>query len=309
MQISVAVGVVQNKDGDYLISKRHDHLHQGGLWEFPGGKLEPNETTYKALCRELFEELGIQVKQAKPLVKISHQYPDKNVVLNVWIVNQFEGCAQSLQGQPIKWVSLHELCNYDFPEANQTILNRLLLPSIYAITGSFETNFEYISKFKTCLSQGIKLIQLRYHGDEETLLDLTKQSKVLCEKDNARLLVNADVDFLDKCNVDGVHLNSKRLFNYSKRPIDKNKLLAVSVHNEVELQQAHLLEADFIVISPVLKTSSHPDAKTLGWDIFKDLADQSSIPAFALGGMTTSMLQQAKISNAQGIAAISEFWK
>ena len=105
-KIHVAVGVVCNKDQQYLISKRHLNLHQGGLWEFPGGKVECGETGYTALCRELREELDITVIHASPLIKISHQYSDKHVLLDVWLVDEYNGTAKSQLQQSLEWLLL-----------------------------------------------------------------------------------------------------------------------------------------------------------------------------------------------------------
>lgn len=309
-KVHVAVGVIRNKANQYLISKRHAHLHQGGLWEFPGGKVESNETVYDALCRELHEEIGIEVKYAEPLLKISYSYPDKDVYLDVWLVDDFTGIAASSTEQAVKWVCLSELSNYNFPLANKSILKCLSLSTYYAITGKFQNKEDYIFHFTRCLNKGIKLIQLRYTADNsEALISLANISKSLCEKENAKLVVNADADFLQRCDVDGIHLNSHRLFQYSSRPINPDKILVASVHNINELQQAIKIEADFVVVSPVLKTTSHPDAIPLGWDGFEEIISHSSIPVFALGGMKQDILPKVKQYGAFGIAAISEFWK
>ncbi len=308
-KVHVSVGLIKNSNNEYLISKRHTHLHQGGLWEFPGGKVEVNETTYAALCRELDEELNIAVKHAEPLLRISYRYPDKHVCLNVWLVDDFTGIAQSPSGQAIKWVTSSELIDYDFPLANKAILNCIQLPVYYAITGHFTDKNNYIEYFKNCLNKGIKLIQLRSPTlDLDTLVDLAMASKYLCEKEKAKLMVNADADFLKRYDVDGIHLNTQRLFQYTSRPIHPKKILAASVHNLDELQQAIKIDVDFVVVSPVLKTTTHPNASTLGWDGLENIISHSSIPVFALGGMQQAMLSEAKDTGAFGIAAISEFW-
>ena len=80
--VPVAVGVI--RDGNrILLAKRPDHVHQGGRWEFPGGKREPGEDRFAALVRELEEELGIRPRDARPLIRIRHDYPDKSVELDV----------------------------------------------------------------------------------------------------------------------------------------------------------------------------------------------------------------------------------
>jgi len=309
-KIHVAVGVVRNKEQQYLISKRLMELHQGGLWEFPGGKVELGETVYTALCRELREELSITVKHASPLIKISHQYSDKHVLLDVWLVDEYDGIAKSQLQQSLEWVSLSELNNYAFPEANQAIIKSLFLPPYYAITGEFKNRQEYLEKLQTCINNGIRLIQLRYKGNDASLLkDLAIASKELCDKGDCKLLVNAKPEFLSICDVDGIHLTSQLLYEYSSRPISDNKLLAASVHTSNDLQQAIAIKSDFVVISPIFKTTSHPDATPLGLDGLSELLQNSNIPVYALGGMKRNMLEDVQNSGAFGVAAISEFWK
>ena len=159
--VHVAVGVIRNADGKILIAKRPDHLHQGGLWEFPGGKVNNGEDVKVALARELNEELGIQVTTTSPLITIPHVYADKQVYLDVHIVSDFEGHAHGKEGQEILWVEQHELGQYDFPEANKPILTALTLPEQYLITGKFKDFSECEQKVKAALGRGIRLIQLR----------------------------------------------------------------------------------------------------------------------------------------------------
>ena len=128
--VHVAVGVIFNsKQDQILIAKRPKHLHQGGLWEFPGGKVSSGEAIEHALARELFEELGISDIQAEPLMDILYDYTDKKVYLDIWIIHQFSGQAQGKEGQQCKWVNLQDLLSsqsqYQFPAANQPILERL----------------------------------------------------------------------------------------------------------------------------------------------------------------------------------------
>jgi len=124
-RVHVAVGVVLNGQGRVLISKRHADSHQGGLWEFPGGKVEPGETVELALARELHEELGIDIGPVRPLMSIHHDYDDKSVHLDVWVVEEFSGRAIAREGQPLCWVALDELSGYAFPAANVPIIERL----------------------------------------------------------------------------------------------------------------------------------------------------------------------------------------
>lgn len=130
--VHVAVGVVcrhESNDGkqwQVFLTKRHESVHQGGKWEFPGGKVEADETVAQALSRELKEEIAIDILACQPLIKISHDYGDKHVVLDVFIVEQFIGepNAQELQQQQ-GWFNLAALTTLDFPEANKAIVEKL----------------------------------------------------------------------------------------------------------------------------------------------------------------------------------------
>ncbi|MGI2261416.1 8-oxo-dGTP diphosphatase MutT [Shewanella sp. GXUN23E] len=125
-RIHVAVGVIINDNNEILLAKRPEHLHQGGKWEFPGGKVEAGETVTQALARELEEEVALEVKATKPFMELSFDYPDKQVLLDIHTVTAFAGDARGLEGQQIAWVPRNELTNYDFPEANKAILEKLL---------------------------------------------------------------------------------------------------------------------------------------------------------------------------------------
>lgn len=124
--VHVAVGVILDDQGRILLSKRAVDAHQGGLWEFPGGKVEVGETIQSALARELAEELGIVVQRSSPLVEIRHQYADKSVLLDVYTVWQFSGEAAGLEGQPVAWVEPANLEKYEFPDANEAIVTAVI---------------------------------------------------------------------------------------------------------------------------------------------------------------------------------------
>jgi 8-oxo-dGTP diphosphatase len=123
--VEVAVGVIR-KDNKIYISKRADDLHQGGKWEFPGGKREANETIEQTLVRELSEEIGIQVTKQSHFMLIEHDYGDKKVRLDVRLVEDFEGEASHQEGQQSQWVDISDLKQFAFPDANRGIIDKLL---------------------------------------------------------------------------------------------------------------------------------------------------------------------------------------
>tara|TARA_R110000850_G_scaffold161207_1_gene285632 strand:+ start:23754 stop:24158 length:405 start_codon:yes stop_codon:yes gene_type:complete len=124
-RIHVAAAVILAADQRILIARRHENKHQGGLWEFPGGKVESDETVAAALHRELREELAISVQSAEPFIEVQHDYADKAVLLDVWWVRAFSGQPQGNEGQPLQWVTVAELADYAFPAANQPIIDAL----------------------------------------------------------------------------------------------------------------------------------------------------------------------------------------
>jgi 8-oxo-dGTP diphosphatase len=121
VEVHVAVGVILNASGQILITRRAADSHQGGLWEFPGGKVEPGEELAIALGRELREELGVEVGRTSPLLTVRHDYGDKQVLLDVHVVWEFGGKPDGLEGQPLAWVEPGALRDYAFPAANLPI--------------------------------------------------------------------------------------------------------------------------------------------------------------------------------------------
>lgn len=119
--VHVAVGVII-RDRRVLISFRAANLHQGGLWEFPGGKIEQGETVLDALRREFAEELGLRVDDATAMLRVAHDYGDKRVLLDVWRITHWEGEPCGLEGQPLQWAAIDSLHELAFPAANEAIV-------------------------------------------------------------------------------------------------------------------------------------------------------------------------------------------
>lgn len=127
--MQVAVGILYNSAGELLIAQRPQGKYKGGLWEFPGGKVEPNESSFQALKRELREELGIEVIAADAWLQIQHDYTDRVVLLDAWKVTHYTGEPSGTEGQLIRWIKREDLSLFTFPEGNQLILEKLYISS------------------------------------------------------------------------------------------------------------------------------------------------------------------------------------
>lgn len=182
---------------------------------------------------------------------------------------------------------------------------------ICLITGQYgQDKKRFLTYLEASLKRGIKLVQIRAkHLSLVDYSDLAAAGVDLCHRYHAKVLLNEHIELLAITQADGVHLPSRQLMTLTQRPVSTDSLLSVACHTADEVQQAMRIEADFILISPVLATTSCPSAKPLGWQAFSMLAKQTYIPVYALGGMTTDHIIIAKSYGARGIAAIRSVWR
>ena len=122
--IEVSAGLVF-RSGKLLITQRHTNTHLGGLWEFPGGKREPNETFEECLARELREELGIEVEVGEVIESVTHAYPEKTVHLKFFRCQWKRHEPRALECPAFEWISAADLDRYSFPAADAHLLQRL----------------------------------------------------------------------------------------------------------------------------------------------------------------------------------------
>lgn len=303
--IHVAVGVIRDRQGNVLLTRRARQAHQGGLWEFPGGKLEMGEDIRQALRRELLEELGLEVEDAEPLIKIRHDYGDRLVLLDVWDVTAYSGVETACEGQAMRWTAPARLADLAFPAANVPIVKAVILPRYYAILEG-DSISAVLHNCERILQYGVKLMQFRVkslvRGDVAKAFDAVLKK---CRQQQALLLINSDLS-IPAGAADGVHLSSRCLMAANRRP-GESVWVSASCHNLAELKQAESLNVDFAVLAPVQTTQSHPGVSPLGWNGFTRLLEQVNLPVFALGGLGLSDLDRAKQSGAQGLAGISAF--
>ncbi len=304
----VAAAIV--RDGKLLLARRNVEAHQGGLWEFPGGKVACGENVRTALVRELDEELGITLESARRLISVPHDYPDKSILLDVWRVDGFSGDAYGREGQPLTWVAIDELQQHDFPRANLPVITAMQLPAHYLITPDpAQEGDQFLKRLEVSLQAGVRLVQLRAKSLARlTYCELAVEVKVLCRRYKAKLMLNGSVDMMLEVGADGLHLSGHELSSLNSRPLESDYKLSASCHDAAELKQASDVGVDFAVLSPVMPTHTHPGAETLGWQQFESLLAASPLPVYALGGMTLADLATAQGAGAQGVAAIGALW-
>jgi len=311
-RVHVAAAAMISADQKHvLIARRPSNVDHGGLWEFPGGKLAPYETGLEGLKRELHEELGVEIVRAQPLIRVHHEYPDKHILLDVWQVHEFAGEPFGREGQAVRWVPMNELVNYPFPAANLPILRAVMLPTEYLITGEEADDERFEALLERALREdNIRLVQLRAKSlDDAAYVARAERALKLCREYGAKLLLNGEPGLLDQVDADGIHLTSARLMQLDRRPIAENKWLSASTHDQKQLSQAAVLGCDFVTLSPLRTTPSHPEVAPMGWHDFQQLVERAGMPVFALGGMTRFDANHARAVGAQGIASIRDFWK
>jgi mutator protein MutT len=121
----IGVAVIWNQAGQILIDRRKAGGTMGGLWEFPGGKIEPGETAEACIVREIQEELAIEITVGEQLISIEHTYPTFHLKLIVHHCQHLSGIPQPIESEEIRWVNIADLNNYQFPAANIAIINAL----------------------------------------------------------------------------------------------------------------------------------------------------------------------------------------
>jgi 8-oxo-dGTP diphosphatase len=318
--IHVAVGVVYDKEGNILLTQRPADKHQGGLWEFAGGKVEQGETVLQALHREFDEELGIQPRDTRPLIKIPFTYPEYSVLLDVWEILTYDGQAHARENQAMRWVHPKHLAQYDFPAANRAIIRAAQLPHYYLITPDQEMPLEvFAAQLRRCFSLGIRLCRVRQGSLSEAVYFKRVHAAIeLAQEVGAKVIVDALNEISPPFEKEGprgilkpsgYHLTSRDLYHYQTRPVSEDTLLIASLHTEQDVLQANKIQVDCSVLSPVKSTASHPSHVPLGWEKFSSIIEQAQHPVYALGGLEIDDLLPARSYGAQGVAAIRSLWE
>jgi len=307
--VEVVAGVIRDHRGRILLARRTEGRDLAGLWEFPGGKHEPDETPEAALKRELHEELGIDIEIGEPLIRVPQAYPDKRLNLDVYEVRSWHGTVRGLEGQALAWVPPHKLVDYPMPPADIPVVAALTQPDVYLVTPEpHADDAAWLAALERALARGVRRVQLRAPMCEPARWRvLAAQAVARCHGVDAEVLINADVGLAQALGT-GVHLRASQLPGLAVRPLERNLPVAASCHTLDDLHAAQALRCDFAVLGSLRPTASHPDAAPLGWDGFAAMRESVSLPIYAIGGLTPDDVVEARRHGAQGIAAIRGLW-
>lgn len=300
--VEVAAAVLIRPDNSFLLACRPTGKPYAGYWEFPGGKIEADESPLQALTRELDEELGITVRQATPWLTRTFTYPHATVRLRFYRVTDWQGELTPRERQQFAWQTAEKITVSPLLPANMPVLRSLALPSIYAITHTVETDMEAsLSSIGQTLGNGVKLLQIRQKAMPYDQLEyFSKAVLQLARNHQTIMLINENISLAQALRADGVHLTAAQLQSLHSRPAVN--WCGASCHNEHELQRAEQLGVDFVTLSPVQPTLSHPGAPSLGWEKFAALIRDYPLPVYALGGLLPADLKTAQEYGAHGIA-------
>lgn len=307
--IHVVAGVLRDTRGRILLARRTEGRDLAGAWEFPGGKVEAGESAYQALERELFEELGVEIGNVEALISVPQRYASKSIVLDVYTIESYTGKPKGREQQALAWSPLEKLSSYPMPPADKPVVAALTFPSTLAITPEYAGDkHTFLSCIQRQLDSGIRLIQLRpIMPNGEMLKELAVDIRTLCHSKGAALYINESIT-LAKTLGCPVHLKSRQLMQADIQSQLSGHPFSAACHSLEELKRAENMAASFALLGPVLKTKSHPETEGIGWGGFRKLRNEVSLPIFALGGVASDDIADARKNGAQGVAGISGFW-
>lgn len=310
-RIEVAAAVLHDSAGRFLLAQRPSGKAFEGYWEFPGGKVETGETAKAAMCRELQEELGIDVDEDAvcPWLTRDFDYPHASVRLRFFRIYRWRGELRGREGQRFAWQSASALNVSPILPANGPILRALELPDCYGITQAEALGMDQFKRrLESALRQGLKLIQVREKNMVPAQLrTFASQVVTLAHQHGARVLINGDAELAAETHADGIHLTALQLASLKKRPACD--WVAASCHDREEVEAAVRMGLDFAVVGPVMATPTHPDAQTLGWKGLAACIADTSIPVYALGGLQPADMETARRCGAHGVAMLRGAWR
>lgn len=308
--IHVVAGVVRDARGRILLARRTDGRDLAGLWEFPGGKVDPGETPEAALVRELHEELGIEVEAGERLIEVPHAYPHKRLRLDVRHVRVRAGRPQGREGQALAWVPTARLPHYPMPSADRPVVAALLEPDRLLVTPDPVDVDAWLDGLACALAAGIARVHLRARVEARERIDwpaLATRAVALCQTRGVDVAVVGDAALARETGA-ALHLPAAQLFTFDPAT-GAGLALSASCHTPAEARMAEALGCRYALAGTVRATPSHPDGPLLGWDGLRALREPVGLPIYAIGGLTPDDIALARSHGAQGIAAIRGLWR
>lgn len=307
----VMAAVMLDALGRVLLAQRPPGKHLAGLWEFPGGKLEAGETPFEALARELREEIGVTLLRAEPLIRVPCHYSDRELLLDTWQTEQWEGEPRSLEGQALQWLPPEQVDPSMLTRADRAILQALRLPSRYAITPVDvppEQAGAWFERIGQAIERSAQLVQLHLPlWPREMVRELAAGLLPLARRHGSQLLLHGDIEGAQLLDI-GVQLRNREVAALGGRPLPPSQLIGASCHDAADLARAGQLGVDFATLAPVAATPAHLQIPPLGWTCFQSLAEAAALPVYALGGLAPAHVAQARANSGQGVAGTREFW-
>lgn len=297
--VHIAIALIRQKD-HILIGWRNEKLHQGGCYEFPGGKVEAQETVIEAVKREVLEEVGVRVQVTRLFAQKQFDYGDKVVFLEFFVCQVLKEDLTQIT-QPWRWVAIQDLEKYEFPAANQSIVQQLIWSKTIAITTSDLDLTAQLPQHALC-----------YLRKSYANLDQIKKDIALLVQHKIGIILNQhyflQLDTALQDQIFAIHLNTQQLYQSHLRAQYPHQALIAACHTEQDILQANLQQCDAIFLSPVQHTLSHPEQQeVLGWERFAQFAKSAEMPVYALGGLQQHDLATALQHGAYGIAGIRSF--
>jgi 8-oxo-dGTP diphosphatase len=315
--------VLRDAQGRVLLAQRPPGKADAGLWEFPGGKVEPGETAIAALRRELAEELGIAVEAsaAEPLIRVPVAGPEGGLRLRLdtWQVGAFPGTPRALEHAALAWVAPEALSHYPMPPADGPVVAALVHPDRVLVTPEPDDGpggeARFLAAAAVALASGLRRVHLRLRpGDPARTARLAAALADLARGHGATLLVHGreNADLAARLGA-GLHLRARELAGAGAAGLvaaahGEGRPTCAAAHDADDVARADALGVDDLLLGPVRPTPTHPGAAGLGWAGFEALRARTSRPVHALGGVRAEDLAEARRHGAQGVAGIRGFW-
>lgn len=302
--VDVAVGVLRAPDGRVLLTERKPGKDAAGFWELPGGQIEQGESPVQAAARELLEEVGVRADELAPWRVYEHDFPTKRVRLHWFNVRRWAGEPKGREGQRVAWVDPAWPTVGPLLPSNELAFATLALPELVGVArvnhapGAPE---KLLASIPSLVAGGLRLLIVRaLELAPGQRVQLTRRLRQLRRGTELRLLLSGTALEARQAGACGLHSSAAALAGLIERP--PTRLWAVSAHNARDLERASALGADFVLVSPVLSTPSHPGDQALGWDGLRALVAASPLPVYAQGGLGPGDIGTARSAGALGVA-------